>query len=687
MTAYVGAGALAAGLLLSVLATAGWAARGRRGEGGRPRGPLALTAGAAAAAVVACVALEVALVTHDFSLRYVAENGGRDVPLYYRVTALWAALEGSLLLWLLVLTGLTLVVAARPPARAAPLHPWASAVLTGLSAAFFAVAVAGGNAFERVDPVPADGPGPNPLLQDAPLMGIHPPLLYLGYVGLAVPFAYAVAALVHPGRDEESAALQREWPRVVRGWTIAAWAALSAGSVLGAWWSYAVLGWGGYWAWDPVENASLLPWLTATALLHALLVQERRAALPVWGLSLACASFLLVVLGTFLTRSGVVDSVHAFSASTIGPLLLALLVGLLAGVLALFTWRAGRLGPVRPLGAPLSRESVLVANNVVLVSVAAVVLLGTLLPALVQALTGEQVAVGEPYFERFVVPAALVLLVLMAVGPLVRWRADSPASLASRAAPPVLAAAAAALAGALAGAEGRVLPVLGLAAAVATTPVRELAGDLASRSARSRLLRRRRRYGAHLAHLGLALAAVAVSVSAAHTSVVEDRLSPGETVTAAGTTVRLVAVERVRDARFMAVEAVVEVERDGKAEPPLRPRLSFWPEHEMVVGTPAVRSGVTGDVYVTVTAAAEDGRWADVRLAVNPLLPWLWASGAVMVVGAALAGFPGRGPAARPGPPVPRQLAADPPAEGAPAVAARQDAPAVAGRAGEVPRR
>ena len=337
MNNVLGTGALSLGFVAAIAAT-GWWILGVRHARLRPRARR-LTVAMAVSAAIACGVLVYALVTHDFSVRYVAENGGRAVPLYYTVISLWAALEGSLLLWLLVLSGYAVLVMRHVHPRAAVLHPWAMAVICGVAVFFFGLALFAGNAFQPVSPVPADGPGPNPLLQDHPLMGVHPPLLYLGYVGLTVPFAYAVAALI-TGRTG------RGWLVATRRWTLAAWTFLTAGIMLGGWWSYEVLGWGGYWAWDPVENASILPWFTTTALLHSVMVQERRATLRVWNLSLAASTFLLVILGTFLTRSGVVASVHAFSQSAIGPALLGFFTVVLVGVLALLVWRSERLGPV-----------------------------------------------------------------------------------------------------------------------------------------------------------------------------------------------------------------------------------------------------------------------------------------------------------------------------------------------------
>ncbi|HEX2772752.1 MAG TPA: cytochrome c biogenesis protein CcsA, partial [Micromonosporaceae bacterium] len=303
----LGTAGLAAGLLCATLTALLWLRAAIFAVAARPA--RIATAGTLLAALATCAILETALLRHDFSVRFVAENGGRGVPLYYTVTSLWSGLDGSLLLWLLILSGYAVVLARRPyPAR---LHAYVMVVVSTVAAFFFAVSYFAANPFRDVRPVPLDGPGPNPLLQQHPAMGVHPPLLYAGYIGLVVPFAFALAAPL-AGRDV------RRWLRLARPWTLVAWTALTAGIGLGAWWSYAVLGWGGYWAWDPVENASLLPWLTATAFLHSAL---GRAAAG-WNTLLACASFVLVLLGTFLTRSGAVTSVHAFTESPLGPMLL-----------------------------------------------------------------------------------------------------------------------------------------------------------------------------------------------------------------------------------------------------------------------------------------------------------------------------------------------------------------------------
>jgi len=346
-------------------------------------------------AVVAVVAMERALITRDFTVQYVADTGSHKTPALYNVATLWAALEGSLLLWVLVLTGYIALVVHKFRRRLSdPLVGWALLTMLVVSSFFFLLLLFPANPFHTFDPPPGfDGPGPNPLLQNHPLMAFHPPMLYLGIVGFTVPFAFAVAALA-TGRVGEG------WLLETRRWTLFAWGFLTVGIVLGAWWSYEVLNWGGYWGWDPVENAVLLPWLTGTAYLHSVMVQERRGMLRVWNLSLLCATFSLTILGTFLTRSGVLDSVHAFSDSTIGPLLLGFFGLSVLVTVGLIGWRGDRLRAPGRIDSPLSREGAFLANNLLFAAFAFVVLLGTVFPLIVEAMQGDQLSVGEPYFNR-----------------------------------------------------------------------------------------------------------------------------------------------------------------------------------------------------------------------------------------------------------------------------------------------
>src|ERR1035437_9666645 len=360
--------------------------------------------------------MQFALITHNFSLAYVAQNNATFTPLLYSVTGMWSALEGSLLLWALLLAGVTLgVVLYYRRDGADAVVGWAITVMFFVGAFFTFLMMGPADPFVHNTARVLQGAGPNALLQDNPLVAMHPPLLYAGFVGFTVPFAFAIAMLI-TGR------VQDRWPLEQRRWTVLAWGALSVGIVLGAWWSYQVLGWGGFWGWDPVENAALLPWLTATAYIHSVIVQDRRGLFRVWNLSLAIATFALTVLGTFFTRSGVLQSVHAFSSSTLGPLLIGFFFVTVALGVGLLAWRGDRLRSPVGVDHPLSKEGLFIANNVLFVGFAVVVLLGTVFPLLYEAVNGGQVTVGTPYFAAVAVPMSIVLLVLMSLAPLVGWR-------------------------------------------------------------------------------------------------------------------------------------------------------------------------------------------------------------------------------------------------------------------------
>ncbi|MFD1659579.1 heme lyase CcmF/NrfE family subunit [Streptomyces caeni] len=562
------------------------------------------------------------------------------------MTGLWSALEGSLLLWLLILAALAAIMSHVVPRRAAELHPWAMAVMTSVLTFFFGVALLTGRAFARVSPVPADGPGPNPLLQDHPLMGVHPPLLYLGYVGFTVPFAYAVSALV-TGR------LDRDWLVVSRRWLLVAWAALTVGITMGAWWSYEVLGWGGYWAWDPVENASILPWFTATALLHSVMVQERRSILRIWNVVLAASTFLLVLIGTFITRSGVLASVHAFTQSALGPVLLGYIAVVALGVVVLLVWRGDRLGPVSRIESTVSRESVFLVNNVLFVALAVTVLLGTTFPLLVEAVSGDRVSVGAPYFNRMVVPLALAVVLLMGVGPVLPWDGREASAALRRLRLPALTGlgTVAVLGGAGLPHPGTIV-AFGLAAfsvtAAAGTALHDVrkvraAGERTWLLAAVRAVRgNRRRYGGLIAHVGIVLAAVAVAGSSSYASTAERTLRPGESITVAGHTATLVRVERQRTPRFMQVRVLTELSGSDRRLGVYTPALRFYPSMNEAIGRPSVRTGLTSDAYLTVSSAAPDGSTATVRLTVTPLVVWLWAAGVLVACGALFAALPRR---------------------------------------------
>jgi cytochrome c-type biogenesis protein CcmF len=471
--------------------------------------------------------------------------------------------------------------------------------------------------------VPLDGPGPHPLLQQHPAMGVHPPLLYAGYIGLVVPFAFALAAPL-AGRDG------RLWLRLARPWTLVAWAALTAGIGLGAWWSYAVLGWGGYWAWDPVENASLLPWLTATAFLHSALSRATAG----WHTPLACASFLLVLLGTFLTRSGAVTSVHAFTESPLGPLLLGfvLLAVVMSTVLVggRVSGRTNR-GPT-PL---LSRSTALLANAVLLVTITAAVLIATVFPLLAEPLSGTRTTIGPGFYQRTAVPLAVALLLVMGVAPAVAHRQHAEGARRLRL-PGAAALATVAMVGLLSKPGLPSLIAFGAAAFVLVGLAAQLIRGL-PRIRRGYQTSGRMGVASVMAHAGIALVAAGVAGSSAYCHDTERSLGIGETLRTGDTSVRLVEVRRQSDRDGMAVTARLRPVGVERADRDFAPALRYYPARDVAVTVPDIHSGLLRDVYVTLIAVAPDSSEATVRLAVNPLVGPLWAGGGMTAAGGLLA--------------------------------------------------
>lgn len=582
----------------------------------------------AAGAVCSVTALEWGLLTHDFGLRFVAENGSRETPAYYTFTSMWAAHDGSLLLWLLILTVYLAVVGRRrrPPAR---LHATATAVLA-LVTVFFGGLAAGGDVFHTVVPMPHDGPGPNPLLRSDPAMGIHPPLLYAGLLGMAVPFAYAVAALIL-GRTGST------WLAVVRRATLVAWTALTAGIVLGAWWSYAVLGWGGYWSWDPVENTSLMPWLVATALLHSLMAHRGSVRLPGWPIALAISTFLLACLGSFLTRSDVVASLHSFATSSVGPILLGFLAALLAGLVVLAWLRRDDVDGLPTIRSATSRRAALLANNVLLLAITITVLVGTVFPLAVSALNGSQLSVGPPYYDRVVLPMGAAVLLLMAVGPLAGVRRGTGReALVGVGLPWVLGCAVTIAVAETAPTSPLALAAFGIATFVIGTAVVEAVRTL---TARTSIRPPSRRIAALVVHAGLAVAAVGITGSGAYASSAEHHLSPGQVTHVDGVSLRLGPVTTDHTGGATTTRAHLVAMRDG-TRISLDPALAYYPDQQTTVAQPAIHSRPGGDLYLTLLATGSHG--VTVRLAQNPLISLLWAGGAVMAAGGLLALWPVR---------------------------------------------
>jgi len=584
-----------------------------------------------AGGLLAVVAMERALITRDFTVEYVARNGSRRTPALYNVATLWAALEGSILLWGVVLSGYLVATVAKFRARLDDrLVGWALLTLFVVAAFFFGLMLGPANPFQRFDIPPGftDGPGPNPLLQNHPLMAFHPPMLYLGYVGFTVPFAFAIAALV-TGRVGEG------WLLATRRWTLVAWGFLTIGIVLGAWWSYEVLGWGGYWAWDPVENVSFLPWLTGTAYLHSVMVQERRGMLRVWNLSLVCATFALTILGTFVTRSGVLDSVHAFSESLIGPFLIGFFAAVVLVTCGLIAWRGDQLRSPGRIDAVLSREAGFLVNNLLFAAFAFVVLLGTVFPLLVEAVNGDRITVGEPFFDRMALPLGLALLFLMAVAPVLPWRKAATETLATRLHWPAwLGTGSLALAVAL-GARG-LAPLLafGLGGFAAGAALRQVV--LATRRQGWRGLVGRAN-GGMVVHLGVVLVGVALAASSSYATEREVTLERGERAVVAGHTVELVGDSVDVDEQRTEVQALVRI--DGGQV--YAPTIQRFANGTQTIGTPSVRTGAFEDVYLALVSPP-NGDEVTLRVIVQPLVLWLWVGGGLMFVGTLLAAFPGR---------------------------------------------
>jgi cytochrome c-type biogenesis protein CcmF len=594
-------------------------------------------------AIGAFVVMETALFGHDFSLKYVADNVARATPGLYTFTAAWGALEGSILLWALLLSIYVAVTTWRFRDRSNdPLVAWATLVQYFILLFFFALMLFSANPFKsQPGSIPIDGAGPNPLLQNHPLVAIHPPFLYAGLVGFAIPFSFAVAALI-------TARFGEGWLAAVRRTTLISWGFLTIGIVLGAWWSYAVLGWGGFWGWDPVENASLLPWLTATAFIHSVMVQERRGMLRVWNLSLVLATFCLTILGTFLTRSGVINSVHAFSQSSIGPWLLTFLGICAFGSVGLVAWRGDKLRSPGRIDSAVSREAAFLLNNLLFAGFALVVLTGTVFPLLVEALQDKQITVGEPYFTRLGVPIGIALLFLMAIGPVLPWRAASAQVLRDRLLIPAWAGAIALVVALIAGAHGIANVVAFALGAFALTSIgrtvvigirarkRATAESLpvaAARTVRSNT----RLYGGLLVHVGVVVVAVALATTGGYTTRREVQLSQGQSAKVRGYTVTYLGRDVEQSAQKTTIKARVKVSGVGE----LAPAISTFPNAAEGIGTPSIHTTPWRDIYLTLVSSPTSGR-VTIGVQVGTMVMFLWIGGLIMALGCALALVPAR---------------------------------------------
>ncbi|MBI4238386.1 MAG: heme lyase CcmF/NrfE family subunit [Deltaproteobacteria bacterium] len=579
---------------------------------------------------IATLAMVRALLTNDFSVSYVAHVGSRATPRWVSAISLWSSLEGSILFWGWVLCAYSAAWTYRN--RATPLRfaAWVGITLLAVQLFFLVVLAGPANPFVPVTPLPTDGPGPNPLLQNHWLMAIHPPFLYLGYIGFTIPFACAVAALI----DGDTSGM---WLQRCRRWTILTWSFLTLAIMLGAWWSYAVLGWGGYWAWDPVENASFMPWLSATALVHSLIVQERRRLLPVWNLALAIITFLLTVLGTFLTRSGVLESVHSFTESGIGPLFLGFIGVTLIVSVALLLWRGPLFRQPRQIEHLFSLEVLFLFNNLLLISFCFVVFLGTLYPLAVEAVRGARISVGEPYFNQMTVPLTALLLLLLNVGLATPWRRGEPRAVARTLGVPILCGGVACVVAAFNHVRhAGVLFVVFACTVAAVVMAVEVVQQLRQRSLLRLLREQPRRYAGFVAHFGILLVIVGVAFSAVYKQERELTLQPGTSALLGNFAFTLERVEARETPQRFEVRAMVSVMRGERSLGQMTPQLNYYPSSREPIATPAIRSTLVRDIYLAPIHFEKDGSAVAMRTITMPGVVWIWIGGVVAMCGGVL---------------------------------------------------
>ncbi|GBD84613.1 cytochrome c-type biogenesis protein CcmF [bacterium BMS3Abin02] len=605
--------------------------------------------------ILSIIALEIALLTNDFSVAYVANNSTSSTPLLYKMASAWAALEGSIVLWGVILAVFvaTVYFASQRLHKADALGAGALAIMGIISTFFFAMMLTISNPFEVCtqaaqvgchlsSPFPwapaqaaLEGFGPNPLLQNHPLMAIHPPMLYIGYVGMSVPFSFAMSALV-------IGAGGTDWLKRTRSWTLVAWVFLTAGIVLGGLWSYEVLGWGGFWAWDPVENASFMPWLAATAFLHSAAVQSRRGMLQSWNFVLVISTFALTILGTFITRSGIINSVHSFTQSPIGPALLWFLAVTLVLSFGLFATRAHMVASAPRLDSLASREGAMLANNLILAVFAFVVLTGTLYPLIIDAITGSEVGVGRPFFDKLAVPIGFLLLLTMGIGPITPWRAARGPIVWARVRNPLRFALAVTAVGIVFGRRSLsvVLAIL-LGSFVIAVIARQL-WDTSRKHAEKRqenlalaslhTMRSDPGYwGGQIAHAAVAILVIGMALSANLSLRTQVQLAPGDTAQFAGFDLTYVnTFDRVESNRFVT-GALIQVVKNGRVVAELQPRLNQYANGRESVASPDVRGSLAGDLYLSLRAI--DQSQVTLDLFWFPVLWMVWAGGFLVSVG------------------------------------------------------
>ncbi|UUX51446.1 heme lyase CcmF/NrfE family subunit [Nisaea acidiphila] len=591
----------------------------------------------AASAQFLCIAISFGALTHafvtsDFSVSNVAENSHSLKPLLYKISGVWGNHEGSMLFWVLILALFGFAVAAFGRQLPESLKARVISIQGLIGLAFLGFILLTSNPFERLDPAPLDGRDLNPLLQD-PGLAFHPPMLYVGYVGFSLAFSFAMAALIEGKVDPA-------WARWVRPWTLAAWTFLTAGITLGSWWAYYELGWGGWWFWDPVENASFMPWLAGTALLHSAIVVEKRDALKAWTILLAIITFSLSLMGTFLVRSGILTSVHAFAVDPErGLYILGILIVAVGGSLTLFAVRAPAL-KASGLFAPVSREGGLVLNNLILSVATATVFIGTLYPLFLDAMTGDKVSVGAPFFNATFVPVMIPLLVLLAIGPLLPWKRGNLRVAIEKLWVSALFTVVVAGGIFVLADDAPLAPVLGFgfAAWVAGGVVTELAERI--RLFRVPLTDSLRRvfslpgaaYGMSLAHIGIAIFICGATGETNWTRELVVNSKPGDTLSLGQYELVLESVDRTQGPNYFADTATLSVSKNGAPFAVLHPERRLYPVQQMPTTEAAIRSGIAGDLYVAIgEGSAAQG--IIVRVWVKPLVPWIWVGALMMVIG------------------------------------------------------
>ena len=594
----------------------------------------------------AALLMEYALLTHNFSVGYVAQVGSRSVPTWVTIVSLWSSLEGSILFWGLVLGAYIAAATFFTRGQYAEYQPDAIGVWLSC-AAFFSFLMAGpANPFITVPNPPLDGPGPNPLLQNHLLMAIHPPFLYLGYVGMTIPFGFACAALLK-GRLGHSVL------KPLRESLMLPWIFQSIAIMLGGWWAYEVLGWGGYWAWDPVENASLLPWLTGTAALHSIMVVERRGILKGWTITLIQATFLLTILGTFMTRSGVFNSVHSFTQSAIGPTILAFLAATLLFSIALLAFRIDKLESDGRIEGAASREAMFLVNNLMFVLLTFTVLIGTVFPLIVEAISNKQMSVGRPYFDSMVVPIGAALLFVLGIGPALPWGRASRDEVRKALLPPIAGAVVFALIGYIANVRSPwtllTLAFGGYAAWVTFAQMflpmlqRMKRGDSVATSFVDAQLRRgRRRFAGYIVHAAVVVVIICIAVSTSMRQATELHFTKGQTQKASGYDVTFRGVEERSEPHRTSIIGRFDIARNGKQVAQLEPRMNQYQMMREPIGTPDVHSTAAGDFYIALSNIDPVAQTASINVFATPLVMWIWIAVILMGIGALFGLIPPR---------------------------------------------